>query len=325
MLLVGIFWYVAATSGNTAAIIAASIVTLTAFPAWGAFVVAKKTGRDPWKWALISILLPLVGPLILAVSARIDIAAVRYKERKGRRQKRFWESRFGKFGELIPYVAVLLIVLILAGLAKTGAGIPFFSASASRQSDMSYGVINGNETANLVNGGLWLQTNLFILFSNMEDGGKIYAVNDMSGLNVYRYCDDSARNLCELKGFIYYINEPDNDRIYRIDTSKPVKGEKLTDDPVSQFCVADRIYYINNDDKNRIYRIDWDGKNKKKLCNDSALSLFQDNGNLYYISKDDNYIKRMTADGKTIRSSLMIRQLSSLLVATGYIISIWTI
>jgi hypothetical protein len=153
VLLVGIFWYIAATSGNTAVIIAAFIVTLTAFPAW-AFVVAKKTGRDPWKWALISILLPLIGPLILAVSARNDIAAVRYKER-AEGKKGFWESRFGKFGELIPYVAVLLIVLILAGLAKTGVGIPFFSASASRQPDMSYDVINGNETANLVNGGLY--------------------------------------------------------------------------------------------------------------------------------------------------------------------------
>lgn len=119
MLLVCVLWYSAATSGNITAIIATIIITLTAFPIW-AFVVAKKIGRNPWKWVLLSILLPLVGPLVLAITAREDIAAAQHKEMvEGK--KGFWESRFGKFGELIPYVAVLLFVLALVGLQKLGS------------------------------------------------------------------------------------------------------------------------------------------------------------------------------------------------------------
>ncbi|MEL7654799.1 MAG: hypothetical protein AAGU75_02695 [Bacillota bacterium] len=118
MLLVSILWYAAATSGNFTAFIAAIIVTLAAFPIW-AFVVAGKIGRNPWKWALLCILLPLIGPLVLAVTAREDITAAQRKEiEEGK--KGFWESRFSKFGELIPYVLVFLIVLVLAGLPKLG-------------------------------------------------------------------------------------------------------------------------------------------------------------------------------------------------------------
>jgi len=296
MLLVSVLWYAAAASGNTAAIIVAAIVTLTAFPIW-AYVVAKKTGRNPWKWTLLSILLPLIGPLILAVTARKDIAAVKHKEMTEGR-KGFWENRFGKFGGLIPYVSVLLFMLALAGLSKIGLDLSFPASSASHHSDMSYDVINGNETANLANGGLWLRASSFDLFSNMEYGGRIYAINETSALNVYKYCDDSARNLCELKGFIYYINQSDNDSIYRIDTSKAVKGEKLTEDSVLHFCIAEKIYYINKKDNNSIYCIDWDGKNKKKLSGNSASGLFQDYGNLYYINTEDNHINRMTIDGK---------------------------
>ncbi len=296
MLLVSVLWYAATASGNNSAIIIAAVVTLTAFPAW-AFVVAGKTGRNPWKWALLSVLLPLVGPLILAITARRDIAAIQHKE-MAEGKKSFWEKRFGKFGELIPYVAVFLVLLACIGLSKLGVDIPFLSSPASNHSDMSYDVINGNDTTNLVNGGLWLKGYSFDLFANMRDSGKIYAVNYNSGLKVYKYCDDSASNLCELKGFIYYINKSDNDRIYRIDTSKEVKGEKLTEDSVSQFCVADKIYYLNKDDNSRIYCISRDGKNKKKLGSNSASNLFQDYEKLYYINTKDNHINCMTTDGK---------------------------
>lgn len=297
ILIVGVLWYAATSSGNSYAIIVAVAVTVTALPVW-AYVVAKKTGQNPVKWLLLSILLPLIAPLALAIIARRDILAATQRE-KAEGKKGFWEKKFGKFGELIPYGAALLLAFGVFGLTRLPALQGLSSAA-----DMSYDVINGNETANLVNGGLWLRTNSFELFANQQDGGKIYAVNNPPSRNVYKYADDAAANLCELNGYIYYINRSDHDRIYRMDTSKGEAAEKVTDDAAEQFCIADRIYYINKNDNNRIYRVNPDGKEKKKLSQIKASDLFQNYQSLFYINTDDNCIYQMTVDGKNSKKLL---------------------
>jgi hypothetical protein len=316
MLSACILWYAAISTMNPFALAGAAAMSILLLP-WWATVTASKTGRKPWLWLLVSILLPVVGPLILSVISRKDIAVAIQKE-KEEGKKNFFERKFGVWGGIIPYVLILVVTIILFTIAK-----PDFLQSLSASRKMPYkgpvryvDTTNGNSTANLANGGLLHSTGQYELFSNLNFGGALCALSVFDG-SIRPYSGDAGSNLCAFSDYIYYINHSDNDRIYRVDVSGNAK-EPITEDPASQFCIGEMIYYIKKNDNN-IYRVDYDGKGRVKLGGKKAVNLFQLYGDLYYINVDDeNIIYTMTSEGKRNRK-LLNDQASQMFYANGRI------
>lgn len=300
LLMTCILWYAAASTGNPFALAVALIVSLTVLPYW-AFLTAAKTGRKPVKWLLISIVLPFAGPLILALTAQKDISRVA-REEKAAGRKGYFERRFGVWGGLIPYLAVLAAVLVLFAVSRSGRGDPLASTAMPYTGPVRYvDTTNGNTTTNLVHGAMMLGTGQYQLFTNLEDGGRIYAIP--FGGQKQPYAKESGYNFCVWSDYIYYINRSDNGSIHRMDMQAGSPGEKILEDSVSQFCTAEKmLFYINKGDGDRIYRADMEGRGRVRLGNKPAANLFQLYGYLYYLNKaDGNRIYRMTVEGKQNR------------------------
>jgi hypothetical protein len=89
--------------------------------------------------------------------------------------------------------------------------------------------------------------------------------------------------------WLYYIDEEDGNKIYRILTDG-TGCQKVTDDCCESLKVTDGwVYYniyavYNNHNNNGIYRVRTNGKDRQKICDENDFDPYITDGWLYYTS-----------------------------------------
>lgn len=190
----------------------------------------------------------------------------------------------------------------------------------------------GNQSGNIVNGGLVAAQGTWTYFCDSGNGFNIYRINSSTGdiqklnsdeswfLNVCgdwlyytnpgdndninkinvdgskktRLTNDRSWNIIVKEDWIYYINESDGYKLYKIKTDGTQKTRLDNDFSHSLFLIDDWLYYSNKSDKGNIYRIDIYGRGKTMLVDDEASYVNVSEGHIYYCNKSDGFKLYMT-------------------------------
>ena len=146
----------------------------------------------------------------------------------------------------------------------------------------------GNTLGNIVNHGLVAMEGEWIYFSNVNDGGKIYAMRT-DGSELHKINDAASSFINVVDGWIYYRNEDDGHRIYAMQTDGS-NQLRLNYDRSGSISVTDGlIFFSNQDDNSSIYVMEKDGSNQRKLGDDPSWSLNVVNGWIYYANISDDF------------------------------------
>ncbi len=152
---------------------------------------------------------------------------------------------------------------------------------------------------NMSNTGFVAADDNYIYYSNSADNGKIYKMSP-SGLDNYIICDDNAKYITVVGGWIYYSNysKTDGGKIYKVKTDG-TKRQKVSDN-VGTFlnAVGDKVYYSNASDGGKLYVLDSMG-NSTPLCNNRAdyISISGGNTILYSNASDGRKLYSIGLDG----------------------------
>lgn len=102
------------------------------------------------------------------------------------------------------------------------------------------------------------------------------------------------------KGYIYYCNPNDGNRIYKM-THLITEGVKLCDDSAFDInIVKDTIYYINCSDNNSVYRMSLDGSQRAKITGSGVSNLLVFGDSVYFSVENSTAadgIYKMKTDG----------------------------
>ncbi|ODM25552.1 serine/threonine protein kinase [Clostridium sp. Bc-iso-3] len=144
----------------------------------------------------------------------------------------------------------------------------------------------GNQSGNILNGGLVCTQGSWLYFSNAGSDYNIYKVK-FDGSDLQRVNVDESWFLNVCGNWLYYTDPNNNDNIFRIDLEGNGKTQ-LNDDRSWDITVSgDWIYYINESDGYKLYKIKTDGTDKTKLNNDFTHGLSIKDDWLYYSNKSD--------------------------------------
>lgn len=135
----------------------------------------------------------------------------------------------------------------------------------------------GNTTGNIYNGGLYVERDNKIYFSNEMDEGKLYVMSAFA-TGAAKVSDDKVRYINADGNYIYYV---------RVNQTKANNN--------------DALFQYNN---NGIYRIDESGLNLKVISNQPGAYLFLSGNDLYfqrYTVKNDLHFYRNKIDGTNER------------------------
>jgi len=123
------------------------------------------------------------------------------------------------------------------------------------------------------------------------------------------------------KGYIYYSNPNDDNKIYKTDFGI-AEGIKLSEDSASAInIINDTIFYINSSDNRSVYSMKLDGSQRTKLTDVNVTStLLAANDSIYY---DDNYspnpgMYKMNTNG-TNKTKLCDGMIDNLVMEDGYL------
>ncbi|WP_265444533.1 DUF5050 domain-containing protein [Acetivibrio straminisolvens] len=156
----------------------------------------------------------------------------------------------------------------------------------------------GNQSGNILNGGLVCTQGSWLYFSNAGSDFNIYKVK-FDGSDLQKVNNDESWFLNVCGNWIYYTDPNNNDNIFRIDLEGNGKTQLNNDRSWDMTVSGDWIYYINESDGYKLYKIKTDGTEKTKLNNDFTHSLFIKDDWIYYSNKSDGgKIYRINTMGK---------------------------
>jgi len=147
--------------------------------------------------------------------------------------------------------------------------------------------IYGNTPGNINTGGLAAIQGDWIYYSEISDGGKLYAVNTSSGERK-KINDDKSDFINVVGEWVHYSNGSDDSRLYRIKTDGSGR-QKLNDErSVAVTVVGDWVYYNSFG----LHKIKTDGSDKEKLGKNTITGSINIIGEwIYYINGGIGKIK----------------------------------
>lgn len=100
------------------------------------------------------------------------------------------------------------------------------------------------------------------------------------------------------RGWIYYLNDKDSKKLYKIKADGTDKIKLCDDKPLDINIVGDWVYYENMNDGNKIYKIRTDGSGRVKLNDDESWDMNVVNNTIYYsVNTDGSKIYKIAVDG----------------------------
>lgn len=127
----------------------------------------------------------------------------------------------------------------------------------------------------------FISTTKGIYYINQSDQNKLYRINEDGTENI-AIIQDSCGQYSPHESWIVYENASDNFKLYAINLDDNSKV-KLTDFSVESFAITNNIAYVSNSaDNNHIYRIDLKSGEVKKLLDVPANNLIAIKNNLLF-------------------------------------------
>ena len=199
---------------------------------------------------------------------------------------------------------------IIAASAITVIAVSFFlKGHISLSNDES---TTGNTSCNLLNGGLFCESEDKIYFANPYDQNKLYSM-DKDLTNVKLLYDDRVSYLNAAGNYIFYTRrndqlKNDGDALLSLSTTglfrlniKNKNSGKLYDDPTQVVCLhGNYVYYQHYDQKKglELYSTKIDGSEEKKLLSEAAAPYAITNEDIYYTGlNSDHYIHSLNIKG----------------------------
>ncbi|MEI8131595.1 MAG: DUF5050 domain-containing protein [Leptolinea sp.] len=156
---------------------------------------------------------------------------------------------------------------------------------------------NRNGTGNSNNSGLAAIQGDWIYYRNDSDGGKIYRIN-LDGSKKEQLNSDNSYNITVSGDWVFYRNDSDAGKLYRI----PVNGgerKKLNEEFSAYiFPAGEWIYYQNHTGGDTIHRVRMDGSGREKLTDGQSSFISVYKDRVYFVNDSDGHkIYRMQLDG----------------------------
>lgn len=200
---------------------------------------------------------------------------------------------------VILLIIVIIIVLILIG---------------KRASVKLYDNPNtvGNTSGNLLNGGLFCESDNKIYFTNSADNDTLYSM-DMDLSNMKKIIDDKVSYINAAGDYIFYTRRNDKKAstgegllslsatgLFRI-TKDGKRLGKLYEEPTQVANLyGNYVYYqhYNNNDGLQLYSAKIDGSSNEKLTEEGVAPYVIENGTIYFTGQDkDHMIHTMNTNG----------------------------
>lgn len=194
--------------------------------------------------------------------------------------------------KLAPFIIISVIVILIFVLLQP-------SKPVSNEDG-----INGNTAGNLLNGGLYCESDGIIYFSNPKDDGTLYSMNTKDN-KFKKLSDDKVSYINVIGDYIYYIRlnyqKEGNGRsalsrfnsygICRTDT-KGNHLKMLMNDPCQVLNVTgNNAYYqrANEAGKAALYSVNINGTDEKELLTEELLPLSIKDNILYFVGSEYNH------------------------------------
>lgn len=127
---------------------------------------------------------------------------------------------------------------------------------------------------------------------------EIPAGDEKSSDTVQFTADDDPMEIFVDGEWIYYANNSDGTRLYRINIDGTGRQRLNQDWSVNIVASGDWVYYVNNSEQMNLYRVRIDGSERQKLNDQFSLKLRVESGWVYYTSEsDDLAMFRIKTDG----------------------------
>jgi len=120
----------------------------------------------------------------------------------------------------------------------------------------------------------------------------------LDGSNVKKLNQEASKNLISDGEWVYYLNEEDNDTLYRI-RSDGTQRVQITNDAIKCYNILNEwIYYSNHDDNDSLYRIKSDCTEKTKIIEGKTSHIYVYGDWIYYLNEEDCFqFYKLSLDG----------------------------
>lgn len=195
-----------------------------------------------------------------------------------------------------------IIVLIAAAVIAGGLGI---AAHLSSRTVWNVETAIGNSAGNLNNEGLFCEDGGLIYFSNPEDDGSLYSMNQ-EGTEFKKLHSDKASSINVTSKYLVYVRDNheraknagnffnfNNVGIYRINKKDGGNIKLLYNDPAGVAGLyGNYVYYqhYNTKDNLEFYKVKLDGSEEEKLSEEPVVPSSYAHNSLYYngVKNDHN-------------------------------------
>jgi len=138
----------------------------------------------------------------------------------------------------------------------------------------------GNSPGNIVNKGLAAIDGDWIYYRNEADGGRLYKMK-VDGTGKAKLSDNKPVYINALGGWVYYAK--DGSTIYRVRTNGKDEAPLTTVRATYVSVVDGWVYYRSEADKGAIYRVKADGSGATKLNSHDSRCINVVDGWIYYV------------------------------------------
>lgn len=185
----------------------------------------------------------------------------------------------------------MIIVILLSEVVPLSLYLYSVSSNTSKNLSSSTSVNTiGNTGGNIANGGKAALQGDWIYYSNENDWRKLYKIK-VDGTGKTKILDDQVAFINVVGDWIYYSNGG----ICKIKTDGTGKTN-LSDYALYVNVIGDLIYYSNGN--LMLYKIKTDGTNKTKLSDEMSANINVVGDWIYYCNSNDNYkLYKIKTDG----------------------------